>query len=55
MLRDVERNSVTEADHLLGDMLVRRGAATGGGLSVLELAYTHLKAYEARRVRSALS
>lgn len=51
MLRDVERNSVTEADHLLGDMLARRGA--GSSPSVLELAYTHLKAYEARRVRSA--
>lgn len=51
MLRDVERNSQTEADHLLGDMLARRGAASGP--SVLELAYTHLKAFEARRVRSA--
>jgi len=47
MLRDVERGSRTEADHILGD-LIRRGT---GDLPLLSLAYLHLRAYEARRVR----
>ena len=47
MLRDVERGSKTEADHVLGD-LIRRGP---GDSRLLSLAYLNLKAYEARRLR----
>jgi 2-dehydropantoate 2-reductase len=58
MLRDVENRSKIEADHILGD-LIERGAharqpdAQQGGLplSLLRVAYTHLKAYEARTAR----
>jgi 2-dehydropantoate 2-reductase len=48
MLRDVERGSRTEADHILGD-LIRRGT---GESPLLSLAYLHLRAYEARRARA---
>ncbi|HVW53734.1 MAG TPA: 2-dehydropantoate 2-reductase [Trinickia sp.] len=53
MLRDIENGSRTEGDHVLGDMLARRKApATNDGRpSLLELAYTHVKAYEARHGR----
>ncbi|WP_426114242.1 ketopantoate reductase family protein [Pseudomonas sp. DSP3-2-2] len=53
MLRDIERGAPTEAGHVLGDLLARRDAqgVASGELSVLEFAYTHLKAYEARRLR----
>ena len=51
MLRDVERNARTEADHVFGDLLQRRGDAAGGG-SLLRIAYAHLAAYEARRART---
>ncbi len=56
MLRDVERNGPTEADHIIGDLLARRPKAVGSDSdpSLLRLAYTHLKAYEARRARSAI-
>jgi 2-dehydropantoate 2-reductase len=52
MLRDMERGAPTEAEHVLGDLLVRRDAQgiTAGELSVLEFAYTHFKAYEVRRL-----
>ena len=54
MLRDVERNGPTEADHIIGDLLARRPKALGSDAtpSLLELAYSHLKAYDARRARS---
>jgi len=48
MLRDLEGGGRTEADHVIGD-LVRRGEAAGLPCRLLRLAYTHLKAYEARR------
>jgi 2-dehydropantoate 2-reductase len=48
MLRDVERGSRTEADHVLGD-LIRRGK---GKSPLLDLAYLNLRAYEARRLRT---
>ena len=48
MLRDIERNAPTEADHILGDLL-RRKTATDTCPSRLAIAYTHLKAYEAGR------
>ncbi|HTA74421.1 MAG TPA: 2-dehydropantoate 2-reductase [Gemmatimonadaceae bacterium] len=49
MLRDVERGSRTEADHILGD-LIRRGT---GDSALLSLAYLHLRAYEVRRARGS--
>jgi 2-dehydropantoate 2-reductase len=54
MLRDVEANAPVEADHIVGDLLRRRGSAhpIGKQLSQLATAYTHLKAYEARRART---
>lgn len=53
MLRDVERGSRTEADHILGD-LMRRGAKSDPA-PLLRIAYAHLKSYEARREREAAS
>jgi 2-dehydropantoate 2-reductase len=50
MLRDIENGGATEADHLLGD-LVRRRRTASAAHSLLEIAYTHLKAYEKRRQR----
>ena len=55
MLRDVENHSRIEADHILGD-LIRRGDAAqhdDAHVSLLRLAYNHLKAYEARQARAA--
>ncbi len=52
MLRDVERGAPIEADHIVGDM-VRRGDALKRDIPLLRIAYTHLKAYEARREREA--
>jgi 2-dehydropantoate 2-reductase len=54
MLRDIERNAPIEADHIIGD-LIRRGTRDGSSrsdLSFLRIAYTHLKAYEARRTHA---
>jgi 2-dehydropantoate 2-reductase len=48
MLRDIERNAAIEADHIIGDLL-RRDAASAKP-SPLSIAYTHLKAYKARRL-----
>ncbi|WP_199541705.1 2-dehydropantoate 2-reductase [Paraburkholderia kururiensis] len=51
MLRDLQAGSRIEADHVLGD-LIRRGddrQRDDAALSVLRLAYSHLKAYEVRR------
>ncbi|MBV8474660.1 MAG: 2-dehydropantoate 2-reductase [Hyphomicrobiales bacterium] len=53
MLRDVENGMPVEADHILGDLLRRTGAADNRAL--LRVAYAHLKAYEARRAREATS
>jgi 2-dehydropantoate 2-reductase len=52
MLRDVERNAAIEADHIIGDLLRRGAASSHGKPSHLSIAYTHLKAYEARRLRT---
>lgn len=49
MLRDVERGGATEADHILGDMLVR-AEAKGLHVPMLRLAYSHLQAYDNRRL-----
>lgn len=48
MLRDIEKGGAIEADHIVGDLIARRKGATPE-FSVLALAYTHMKAYEARR------
>ena len=48
MLRDLERGARTEADHVIGDLLARRGGAPSQ-LSLLDVAYAHLKTYELRR------
>src|SRR5262245_40142931 len=51
MLADLERGGRTEADHILGDLLRRRGGAEEGDLSLLRLAYTAVKAAEVRTAR----
>lgn len=48
MLRDVENHYRTEHEHLLGDLFSR---ARGAHTPVLEMSLTHLRAYEARRLR----
>jgi 2-dehydropantoate 2-reductase len=51
MLGDVERRGRTEADHVLGDLLRRRGGVSDGDRSLLRVAYVAVKAAEARAVR----
>ena len=56
MLRDIENGLRTEGDHVLGDLLARRppertDPADRVVPTMLELAYTHVKAYEARHRR----
>ena len=51
LLNDVERGGRTEADHILGDLLQRRGGFAQGDHSLLRLAYTAIKASEARAAR----
>lgn len=48
MLRDIERGGPTEADHTLGDMVVR-ASVHGVTAQYLRLAYSHMQAYEIRR------
>lgn len=48
MLRDLEGGGQVEADHIVGFMLAR-ARKHGIDDTVLSLAYTHLKTYEARR------
>ena len=50
MLRDLETGGRIEADHIIGDLL-RRGEEQGVDTPLLRVAYTHLKAYEARSGR----
>ncbi|HEU4627143.1 MAG TPA: 2-dehydropantoate 2-reductase [Steroidobacteraceae bacterium] len=52
MLRDIERGARTEGEHILGDLL-RRAPSNTRPLSMLRLAYIHVKAYEARMAREA--
>ena len=49
MLRDIQANAPIEADHIVGDLLRRRREAPQSDRSLLGVAYTHLKAYEAGR------
>jgi 2-dehydropantoate 2-reductase len=55
MLRDIERGAPIEADHIIGDLLARGGArkssASTNDFPLLQLAYAHLRSYEARRQR----
>jgi len=53
MLRDVENQARTEVDPILGDLLARAPESDKPTSSVLNIAFNHLKAYEARRVRAA--
>ena len=48
MLRDMEKGGHVEADHIVGWML-ERARRHGVDDTLLSLAFTHLKAYEARR------
>ena len=50
MLRDIERGSTTEGEHVLGD-LATRARALGVETPLLDLARIHLAAYEAGRTR----
>jgi 2-dehydropantoate 2-reductase len=50
MFRDIERGAPTEADHILGDLL-RRAGTKADAVSVLGIAFAHVKTYEARRAR----
>ena len=54
MLRDIERGSTTEGEHILGDM-VARARALGIKTPILDLARTHVAAYEISRARAATS
>lgn len=54
MLRDLERGARTEVEHIIGDLLRRQNSAVSER-SLLRLAYTHVKAYEARQAREAKS
>ncbi len=53
MLGDVERRGRTEAEHVLGDLLRRRGGASDGDRSLLRAAYVAVKAAEARAARES--
>jgi len=57
MLRDMERNGPIEADHILGDLLLRADRSSGSRneFPLLRLAYAHVKAYELRRERTLSS
>jgi 2-dehydropantoate 2-reductase len=50
MLRDIERGAPIEADHIVGDLL-QRGDNKSGEYPLLQIAYAHLRTYEARRQR----
>jgi 2-dehydropantoate 2-reductase len=52
MLRDVERGARIEADHIIGDLLSRRGAGAADG-ALLDVAFAHLKSHELRQAREA--
>jgi 2-dehydropantoate 2-reductase len=54
MLRDIERGARTEVEQILGD-LFRRQSAKVQAQSLLHIAYAHVKAYEARRLRELSS
>ena len=49
MFRDIENHSRIEAQHIVGDLLLRSKAAN----PLLKVAHAHLRTYEARRAREA--
>jgi 2-dehydropantoate 2-reductase len=51
MLRDIERGSTTEGEHILGDM-VARARKLGVATPILDLARTHVAAYEIARAKA---
>lgn len=51
MLRDLQHGYPIEADHVIGDMLVRAGRLQGPA-TMLALVYAHLKVHEATRLAS---
>ena len=54
MLRDIEQGGRIEADHIIADLLARHAAAgPDTAAPLLRLVLLHLRAYEARRARSA--
>jgi 2-dehydropantoate 2-reductase len=53
MLTDLERGGPTEADHILGDLLQRRGEVPAPDHSLLRIAYTAIKAAGNRKAREA--
>lgn len=52
MLRDIERGSTTEGEHILGDM-ANRARAFGIEAPILNVARTHVAAYEIDRTKAA--
>jgi 2-dehydropantoate 2-reductase len=52
MFRDIERRAPVEADHMIGDLLLR-GEQRQIPTPLLRVAYAHLKTYECRRAREA--
>ena len=52
MLRDIEGGGRTEVEQILGDLLARRSGAAPP-LSLLQTACTHVRVYEARRLRES--
>jgi 2-dehydropantoate 2-reductase len=53
MLGNIERQGGAEADHVLRDLLRRRGGTVEGDRSLLRLAYTAVKARAARESMAA--
>jgi 2-dehydropantoate 2-reductase len=51
MLRDLESGQRIESDHIVGDML-RRARDAGVPAPMLEVAFAHLQAFEARQKRA---
>ncbi len=53
MLHDLEKGSMVEADHVVGDMIARAKQA-GIATPNLRMAYAHLQVYQARRARGGI-
>jgi 2-dehydropantoate 2-reductase len=53
MLHDLEKGSMVEADHVVGDMIARAQKA-GIATPNLRMAYAHLQVYVARRARGGI-
>lgn len=53
MMRDIQNSAQTEADHIIGDLILRGAAAKPAAVPapLMTVAYNHLKAYDARRIR----